>query len=312
MLNSLFQMLVFPGFIFLIGMGLVAEYVDRKLHARLQNRVGPPFLQPLADFIKLLGKEVIIPSETEPLIFKLLPVFAVTATITAFFYIPLWQTVALYSFSGDVIVILYLLTIPTLCFFLAGWYSTSIYSILGAVRTITQLFAYEVPLFMGILSACLLADSWSLSEVARYYQAHPLLALINIPGFIVCLISLMGKLEKVPFDIPDAETEIVAGTFTEYSGKYFALFRLTLNIEMIVGAALLGSVFFPFFMAGHLVLSFVIFLLKILFIIMIITLVRTIFARLRIDQMVNFCWKYLAPLALIQLLINLIVKGMVQ
>jgi len=312
MLYDLFRLLVFPGFIFLVLISWLAEYIDRKLHARLQNRQGPPLLQPVADFIKLLGKEVIIPAETEKRIFTWLPVFALAASITASFYIPLWHTPALFTFYGDVIVVLYLLTIPTLTFFLAGWYSTSLYSILGAVRTITQLFAYEVPLFMGILSACLLADSWSLNEVALFYQQHPLFALANIPGFLVCVVSLVGKLEKVPFDIPDAETEIVAGTFTEYSGKFLALFRLTLNIEMVVGASLLGAVFFPFFVTSLWPWGLAVYLLKLLIVIVIITLIRTVFARLRIDQMVNFCWKYMAPAALLQLLINLIIKGVIH
>jgi NADH-quinone oxidoreductase subunit H len=161
-MNGLFQLLVFPGFLFLGVFGLAAEYFDRKLHARLQNRVGPPWFQPLADIIKLAAKEDIIPADANPNMFRMMPIFALTSTVTAFFYIPMWQSQGLFSFTGDVIVVLYLLTIPTLCFFLGGWYSTSLYSKIGAVRSITQLFAYEVPLFMSILSAALLANTWSL------------------------------------------------------------------------------------------------------------------------------------------------------
>ena len=118
----------------------------------------------------------------------------------------------------------------------------------------------------------------------------------------------MGKLEKGPFDIPEAETEIVAGSLTEYSGKLLALFRLTIDIEMVVGSSLLAAVFLPFGLTLQPAIGFILFLLKVLLIVSIISLFRTVLARLRIDQMVNFCWKYIAPLAFLQVLINLIVK----
>jgi NADH-quinone oxidoreductase subunit H len=309
MMNSLFSILVFPGFLFLSLFGLVAEYIDRKLYAQLQNRMGPPWFQPLADFIKLLAKEDLVPAEADQQIFRALPVVAIAAVVTAFLYIPLWSTEALFSFYGDAIVVLYLLTIPTLTFFLAGWHSTSLFSTIGAVRALTQLFAYEVPLFLAILAPALLAGSWSLAEIARFYTAHPLYAALNIIGFFVALISLQGKLEKVPFDIPDAETEIVGGTFTEYSGRLLALFRMAIDIELVVGAALLAAVFLPFGLTLPPAAGFALFMVKIIGIIALLALLRTVLVRLRIDQMVHFCWKYLAPLALAQIVINLLVKG---
>jgi len=306
---GIFYLLVFPGFLFLSAFGLAAEFLDRKLYARLQNRIGPPWFQPLADFIKLASKEEIIPDEANPTIFKLMPVLAITATVTSFFYIPSWSQKALFSFSGDLIVVLYLLTIPTLSFFLGGWYSTSLYSKIGAVRALTQLFAYEVPLLMSLLAPALLADTWSLSEMAVFYSVHPWYLLFNLLGFAISMIALLGKLEKVPFDIPEAETEIVAGTFTEYSGRLLGLFRLGIDIEAVVGASLLAAIYMPFGLGIGPVLGFPLFLLKVTAIIAMLSLSRTIFARLRIDQMVRFCWKYLAPLAFLQLLISLTMKG---
>ena len=310
-MTSIFSILIFPGFLFLSAFGLAAEFVDRKLCARLQNRVGPPWFQPLADFIKLSAKEEIIPEEANPSMFKIMPVLAITATITAIFYIPLWNAKPMCAFSGDLIVILYLLTIPTLTFFLGGWYSTSLYSRIGAVRALTQLFAYEVPLLMSILAPALLADTWSLSEIALFYSRHPLLWLFNILGFAISMISLLGKLEKVPFDIPEAETEIVAGTFTEYSGRLLALFRLGIDIEAIVGAALLAAVYLPFGLELGPIPGFILFVAKVLVIICMLSVLRTIFARLRIDQMINFCWRCLAPLAFVQLFADLILKGFI-
>jgi NADH-quinone oxidoreductase subunit H len=308
---ALFYILIFPGFLFISLFGLAAEYVDRKLCAMLQNRIGPPWFQPFADFLKLVSKEDIIPQEADSAIFKLMPVISLTATITAFFYIPLWQTQALSSFYGDLIVVLYLLAIPTLTFFLGGWYSRSVFSRIGATRTITQFFAYEIPLFLSILAPAMLADTWSLSEITVYYGKHPWFGLFNIAGFAIALVALLGKLEKTPFDIPEAETEIVAGSFTEYSGRLLAIFRISIDMELVVCSSLLAAVFLPFGLTLSPVLGFVLYLVKVLFIVALLSLARTIFARLRIDQMINFCWKYAAPVAFLQLLADIIVKGII-
>jgi NADH-quinone oxidoreductase subunit H len=303
------HILVFPGLLFLLAFGLFAEWVDRKMYARFQNRMGPPWFQPLADILKLFGKESIVPEEVEPRMFKLLPMLALAASLTAFIYIPVWGTKALFSFDGDVIVVLYLLTIPTLTFFLAGWYSLCPFSLLGATRSLTQLFAYEVPLFVSILSAAFLADTWSLSEMAAFYAAHPAYWLFNLVGFLIGVFSLLGKLEKAPFDIPEAETEVVAGSFTEYSGNLFAFFRLAINVETIVGASLLAAVFLPFGLTLGPVAGFIFYLAKVLFVVVILSLAHAIFARIRIDQMVALCWKCIAPLGFAQLVLNMIIKG---
>lgn len=308
-MTQLFYILVFPGFLFLFLLGFLGEYVDRKLYARLQNRVGPPWFQPVADFIKLVGKEEIVPQEADVAVFKLMPLFAMAASAAAILYIPIWSTNAVFHFDGDIIVVLYLLTIPTLTYFLGGWYSRSIFSMIGAVRALTQLFAYEVPLFLCILASALLADTWSISKMVAFYNQHLGYWFFNIIGFAVALISLLGKLERVPFDIPEAETEVVAGSFTEYSGKLLAFFRASLNIEMIVGSSLLAAVFLPFGLNLPAPALFAFYLLQVFFVIAMIAFLRSLFARLRLDQMINLCWKYFAPLAFLQVLINLIIKG---
>ncbi|MDD5156156.1 MAG: NADH-quinone oxidoreductase subunit H, partial [Candidatus Omnitrophica bacterium] len=169
MLKDIFYILVFPGFLFLFILGFIAEYLDRKLYARFQNRVGPPWFQPFADFMKLVGKKEIIPEEADVAVFTMMPVFALAASITTILYIPIWGQHAIFSFNGDIIVVLYLLTVPTLTYFLGGWYSRSVYAMMGAIRSLTQLFAYEVPLFLCILASALLADSWSISEIVAFY-----------------------------------------------------------------------------------------------------------------------------------------------
>jgi NADH-quinone oxidoreductase subunit H len=243
--------------------------------------------------------------------FTMAPLVALAAVATAMLYIPIWDRTAIYPFQGDVIVVLYLLTIPTVTFFLAGWYSRSVFSMLGAVRSIMQLFAYEIPLLLAVLAPALLAGTWSLSEMTAFYASKPWLAALNVIGLAVALVALMGKLEKVPFDIPEAETEIVAGTFTEYSGRLLGMFRLAIDIEMVVGATLLAAVFIPFGLgsgpAGAAV-GFALYLVKVLALVFVMSLARSLLARLRIDQMINFCWQIAAPIAFVQLLLDLAAK----
>jgi NADH-quinone oxidoreductase subunit H len=282
--------------------------VDRKLYARFQNRMGPPWFQPLADFIKLVSKEEVIPCDADKGLFRAMPIVALATTVTAFFYIPLWKP-ALFSFRGDLVVVLYLLTIPTLTYFLGGWSSRSVYSALGAARSLTQLFAYEVPLFLTVLAPALLAGTWSLQSMTVFYRAHPWFWLVNLPGFAVALVALLGKLEKVPFDTPEAETEIVGGSFTEYSGRYLAIFRMAIDIELVVVSSLLAVVFLPFGLGLPVLLGFLVWLAKITLIIVLVSLARTAMARLRIDQMMTFCWKWIAPAAFFQVVLNLVLKG---
>jgi NADH-quinone oxidoreductase subunit H len=308
MLKTLFQILVFPGILFLFAFAFAVEFVDRRIYARIQNRMGPPWFQPVADFIKLLGKEEVVPEDADMTVFKGMPIIALTTSITAFFYIALWSTQALFSFNGDVIVVLYLLTIPTLTYFLGGWYSRSVYAMIGAVRSLTQLFAYEVPLFMAILASALLANTWSLSEIASFYSRHPWYWMCNLTGFAISLIALLGKLEKTPFDIPEAETEVVAGCFTEYGGRLLATFRLAISVEMVVGASLLAAVFLPFGLNLPAGINFIVYVAKVFFIVSILAVLRSILARLRLDQMINLCWKYFAPVAFLQVLFNLAIK----
>ena len=311
MIVILLKVLIFPGILFLFVFSMLGEYFDRKLHAKMQNRVGPPWFQPVADFIKLLAKELIIPEHADRKIFQALPLVATGAVIMAYLYIPLWNKESLMSFNGDIIFVLYMLTIPTLTYSLAGWYSRSQYALIGSMRVLTQLFSYEVPLFMAVLAPTILASSWSFTEVINFYNANSGLWLVNIIGFAVAIITLQGKLEKVPFDIPEAETEIVAGSFTEYTGPLYAYFRLTMSMQTIAGASLVAAVFLPFGYGSFFILNFIIYILKVVFIMFLLAVIRTIFARLRTDQMLSFCWKYLAPIALIQIVINVIIKATV-
>ncbi|MCL1816658.1 MAG: NADH-quinone oxidoreductase subunit H [Clostridiales bacterium] len=308
---ALCQIFIFPGFLFLGVYALLFEFIDRKLVARLQNRQGPPWYQPLADFLKLLGKEAIIPEGADKNVFPVLPVIAMAAVSAAFLCVPTYKASAVFPIPGDLIILLYLLTLPTLTFFLAGWYSTSVYATLGSVRVLTQLFSYEVPLFMALLAPALLSGSWCLSDMALYYSQHPLYILFNIPALIVAIIACQGKLERVPFDLPEAETEIVGGTFVEYSGRYYAIFRMAIDAELVVVAAVIAAIFLPFFSASPF-LGFVLFVARTFVVLFVLALFRAVMARVRIEQMVQFCWRILTPLAIFQIVVNLLLRGVLS
>ena len=304
---ALVYILIFPGFVFLAAYGLFLQWFDRKLGAVMQNRVGPPWYQPAADLIKLLSKEVIIPDACDTVMFKILPYFAMAAVITTALLLPVW-TDALYSFQGDLIVVIYLLTIPTVTFFLAGWSSTSPYATIGAMRVLTQLFAYEVPLMLSIIGPAILAGTWNISEIAGFFTAHTPYMLTQIPAFFVALMALQGKLERVPFDIPHSKNEIVGGQFTEYSGRLLGFFYLAIDMEMVVGAALVNAVFLGGTLGAAGLLGAAVFLAKTMIIVFLLTVTRVLMARIRIDQMVRFCWQILAPLSMVQILLDIFLK----
>lgn len=311
MFLTLIKILIFPGFLFLSSYSLLSEYIDRKVYARLQNRVGPPWYQPLADFLKLLGKESIIPTDANRRMFQTVPIISLASVAVAFIYIPVYGSAAIHSFDGDLIIVLYFLTVPTLCMFLAGWYSRGVYATIGSVRTLTQMFAYEVPLFMALLAPALIAQTWSVTGMTAYYSKHPIDILINIPALFVVLITSQGKLERAPFDAPEAETEVVSGALVEYSGKLLAIFKMSLDCELVVLSSIISAIFLPF-MTGIPFVDFLLYFAKTIAVLLFLVVMRAAMARIRTDQMVSFCWKYLTPVAVAQIVLNILIRGVLK
>ena len=307
-LTILWKVLILPGFLFMSVYGFVVEFVDRKLYARMQNRIGPPWYQPVADFLKLVGKKTIIPADADESMFRNMPIVSLAAVISAFLYVPVLGMNAVFSFKGDMVVVLYFLALPTLAMFLAGWYSRGVFATLGATRILTQMFVYEVPLFISLLAPTLLANSWSVGEIAAYYAAHPLYALINIPCMFTALIAFQCKMERAPFDSPEAETEIVSGALVEYGGRLLAYFRLAGNCELVLILSLFSAIYLPF-MTGILWLDVILYFVKTMFGLFLLTLMRATMARLVISEIVRFCWKYLTPIALAQVVFNFLIRG---
>jgi NADH-quinone oxidoreductase subunit H len=295
-LQPLIALLIFPSGLFLLFAGLAYEWADRKLLAQLQNRIGPRWFQPLADVFKLLAKEEVIPDGVNPILFIGLPIIALAGGLTAALYVPVGGVPPAYSFKGDLIVALYLLSLLSLCIGLAGSNTRDRFSLLGATRTLTQLFSYEAPFLLALLGPAVVAGSWQIRDILAYANGH-WLVLTQPLGFVVVLIGLMGKLELPPFDAPEAETEIVAGALTEYSGRGLALFRLGKGIEMVIGLTLAAA----FYLGG--VANPLLFLLKTVFLLLIIAGIQAILARLRIDQTVGLWWRYGTLLVLAQWLI---------
>ena len=292
----LIALLFFPGGLFLLGSGLVFEYIDRKLVAQFQNRIGPRWFQPLADIVKLLAKEEITLEGVNPQLFVALPVVALAAALTAALYVPMFGFQAMFSFRGDLVVTLYLLSMMTLCSGLAGANSVDRFSIIGATRTLTQLFSYEAPFLLALLGPAIVAGTWQIGDINTYAMSHTWLILTQPIGFIVAVIGLMGKLELPPFDAPEAETEIVSGALTEYSGRGLALFRIGKDVELVIGLTLVVA----FYLGG--LGNPLVFLLKTLVLLLITAGLQSLFARLRIDQTVGLWWRIGALVALVQLL----------
>ena len=298
---------LFPGFLFLLFYALFLEFVDRKLLARMQNRVGPPLLQPLADLVKILAKETIDPKGIDRKAFDAAPLLAFAAVLTAFLYVPVVGGSPL-AFQGDLVLVLYLLTLPTIVLFLLGWLSRNVFATVGGVRAVTQLFIYEVPFFLALLAPAIMTGSWSISDIVAWQQSHLWLAILQPIGFVVGIITLQAKLERTPFDIPEAETEIVAGPWTELTGRRLGIMHLAMDASLVVGSGLLAAIFLggpslpwaidPPWLAT--LVGFALFLAKTLGVLLVLGVIRAATGRLRIDQLNNIGWKYLASAAMIQ------------
>jgi len=300
-LHALFAMLIFPGFAFLVVGALVFHWIDRRTVARLQGRVGPPWFQPLADLIKLMAKEDVLPTGAHRRACALLPIVSLAAVLTAGMYVPVGRQAAR-AFEGDLIVVLFLLSLPALAYFLAGWVSASVFSVVGGNRALLQYFAYEVPFLMALTGPAILSGSWSISRIVDHQLAHGWMVLAQPVGFLLAFVGLIGKLKRSPFDIPKAKSEIGAGPLTEFSGRRLALWHLSLQTKTIVGIFLLVNIFLGGSGTGPALLGSLVFAVKAVAVLLCLSAAAVLYARLRIDQLASLGWRVLAPLALLQIL----------
>ncbi|MBG0770252.1 MAG: NADH-quinone oxidoreductase subunit H [Anaerolineaceae bacterium] len=301
MLEGLFYLLIFPGLGFQVTCGLGFEWVDRKLLARFQRRVGPRWYQPLADLIKLFSKEDLLPTGASDRIATILPLVSLAAVLTAGLYIPMAGFTP-FSFEGDLIVILFLMSVPTLAYYLAGMASVGIYSILGGARSLLQYFSYEVPLLLALSGPAILSGSWSVADImASQAELGPFI-LYQPVGFGLAVVGLIGKLKRDPLDIPKAKSEVVAGSLTEFTGIKLALWHLVMDVQAVVGIFLLINLYFGIPAVASPWLAVLIFVGEALLMTFVLSAASAVFARLRIDQLAGLGWRILVPLGLVQLL----------
>lgn len=308
---DILQIVVFPGVLFLLVLAFFYEWIDRKLHAKVQNRYGPlhtgpaGLFQPVADFVKLLAKEDIVPLVCDKIIFSAAPIIYLALPLTALFVIPIAANTALIAFEGDLLLVMFVFTLTTITVFLAGWSSINRFSVIGGVRAILQMMSFEVPLGLALIGPAIAAKSLSISTISQWQSTATWTILIQPIGFAVLVICLLAELETAPFNIPEAESEIVAGWLTEYSGRKLALFRLGRNLELILASGLISALYLGGIQQIAFIPATVFFLIKTIAVVLFISFLRSIFARLRIDQSIRGMWKYLIPLAVLQIVLIL-------
>ncbi|MCW4015866.1 MAG: NADH-quinone oxidoreductase subunit H [Candidatus Bathyarchaeota archaeon] len=316
--------LVFPGFLFLLVLVLFFDWFERKVAARFQNRMGPsyagPFgiLQPIADYIKLFSKEDITPKQTNKFLFVVAPILAFSLFVFALFYIPIDGSNVILdsSFEGDLLLVLLLVTLANFGIFLSGWASLNPYSGIGATRILTQFLGYDIPLILLAIGPAFLAKSLSIVSIASSQVTVPFILLIPW-SCVLFILVLQAELEKDPFDIPHAETEIVGGYETEYSGRKLAFIKLSEDFQFLIGASLvtvlfLGGFHGPVFIGPAEFWYVFWFIVKTLGVVFILEYVGNVSARLRIDQVVHGNWKLLIPLSILSLALTILVEPLLR
>jgi len=310
--------ILFTLFFFL---AFFAEWVERKAKARAQNRVGPLFtgprgvLQPLADFLKLMFKEEINPIGIDRLLLTVIPIIGTSIYMFMLFYIPIYDIKGLLWYPADLIFLLGLSALFGGLIIITGYANPGPYSNVGAARFGELFISYEVPFVLSVATAAIIADSSTLYKIVEFQASHyPIIICAPIGAFIL-FISTLAKIERVPFDVGEAETEIAAGWQVELSGRRLAFYRFSINLEMLFGVGLfvtlyLGGPLGPIIL-GIKWLSYVIwFFVKFFAVLIVLSVVEAVFARFRIDQVLTIYWKALTPLAILQIFLAFALKGL--
>lgn len=318
---QLAELLLFPGLTFFVWLAFLFEWLERKTAARMQGRLGPvvtgPFgiLQPVADFFKLASKEEIIPSESDPFVLRWGPALYFAAPAIAIAFIPVvgYQSVLFHPL--DLLFMLFVLAFSTLMASLLGYASAGRYATIAMGRLVVQYTSYEVPLLISIVTPAVLAGSLSLEGVAE--AQGPIWYIFLAPAaFAVFILSSLAELEKPPFDIPSASTEIVGGWMTEFSGNALAYVKLTKNLSYVFLSALAVTLFLggaggPVLTANQSLQEAAYtcyFLVKLFAVGFLIFAIKTGLARVRIDQAARVFWTVVTPLSLAQLAVVILLR----
>jgi NADH-quinone oxidoreductase subunit H len=310
-------------------MVIIMIWLERRVIAWIQIRIGPNrvgwqgVLQPFADAVKLFFKEDIIQSKADKLLFNLAPVLVMASTLLSFCFLPLGEPIRIGTYElklwvaespVGLLLILGLSSISVFGVIFAGWASNSKYPLMGAMRSVTQILSYEIPIGLTVLSVAFLARSMDLVEIVRRQESsHVWYGFLLPVSFVVFWISGIAETNRAPFDLPEAESELVAGFHTEYSGFKFAFFYVAEYAHMVLIASLVVVLFFggwlpPFpnvklFRFLHIVPGFVWYLIKIMFFLYLYVWIRGTFPRYRFDSLIKLVWKWLIPLSLVNLFV---------
>ncbi len=288
---------------------LVLIWAERKVSAHMQVRLGPMevgshgFLQPVVDALKLMSKELLTPEEADKPIFWLAPIVVFLPVLLSFLVVPFSQSIIINDMNVGIILILAFSTLAVLAILMAGWSSNNKYSVLGAIRSVAQNIAYEIPLLITVMSIILMVGSFKLSDIVAAQTGFKWFILVQPLAFILFITCATAETNRAPFDLPEAESELVAGFHTEYSGMRFAVFFLAEYTNMFIASAV-GAVLFLGGWHGPYLPGVVWFLIKVYAIIFLMMWFRWTFPRVRFDQLVTFSWKILIPLAFANLLIT--------
>jgi len=284
-LQNLFWILIFPGFVFTVVLGLVATWIVRKVSALVQWRVGPPFFQPFYDVAKLMGKEVLIPEAAQRVVFQVAPVVGMAGALLL--STMLWRITINPSepFVGDLIVAVYLMVLPSLALILGSSASASPHATLGTSREMKLVMGYELSLILALM-VVLIKSGGQLSLAAIAGQT-PVLSISGLLAFLVALLSVQAKLGFVPFDIAEAETELGSGVLMEYSGALLAVWKIVHAMLLVALPLFLVMVFLGGF-TGSVWAG----IGKYVLVLVLLILIKNTNPRVRIDQAMKFFWSY--------------------
>lgn len=298
---------LFFGFLLTAIIGLLGSWIDRKVTAKVQYRVGPPLLQPLIDIVKLLGKETLIPAGSSKITFLMAPVIGLASVILVSTLLWINNIYPAKSFLGDLIVVLYLLVIPSISIIMGGFASRNPLASLGASREMKLVLGYELPFTLAMLVSVIKSGyTFRLGEILDFQTQNGAFvgSWSGALALIVAIMCMQAKLALVPFDIPEAETEIVGGPLIEYSGSGLAIYRLMKNMLMFTVPFFLIIVFIGGLRLDgiHLLYS----VLKYIGLVALMTVIRNTNPRVRIDQAVKFFWGPMTIIAIIAIILALL------
>jgi NADH-quinone oxidoreductase subunit H len=301
MINYLCYYIIFPGFLFLAGAGMIVSWVDRKITARFQWRIGPPFLQPFYDLRKLFIKESFVPDGGNRFVFAVAPLISIISIVIISDILLLTFIDPKISFVGDLIVVIYFFTVIPLASILGASASNNAFATLGASREMKSILSYELPLILTLLVPVVKSHGISLGKIFTIQSASGSFA-GSLSGFIALVAAmtcLQAKMGIAPFDLSEAETELAAGTLIEYSGPLLALWKLGKMMLFVVAPLFLTVMFWG---GGYKLLA----LPKYAILVIVFIIIKNINPRVRIDQSIKFFWGKITAAAAIALALAVI------